>query len=126
MTDCWECEHLEKRTGGFQYCLANNGRRNVDANHDHCDDHQTMTQPLSPTAQAVLTAANAAYWSTEVMCPNDADVIAVAAIRALVEQTLPEERPPLMMRGHELERLCERQHLRTQQLAVAAELEGVG
>lgn len=37
---------------------------------------------LSSAAQAVLDAANDAYWSTEEMCPNDAEVIAAAALRA--------------------------------------------
>lgn len=41
-----------------------------------------MTE-LSPAAQAVLTAAKDAYWSTEEMCPNDAEVIAAAALRAV-------------------------------------------
>ena len=38
MTDCWDCIHLEKRRGGFQYCLLNGGRINVDANKDRCDE----------------------------------------------------------------------------------------
>lgn len=39
MNDCWDCTHLEKRCGGFQYCLKDIGvRRNVDANKDRCDD----------------------------------------------------------------------------------------
>ena len=38
MNDCWDCIHLEKRTGGFQYCLLYGGRRNVDANKSRCDD----------------------------------------------------------------------------------------
>jgi len=39
MSDCWECRHLEKRVGGFQYCLLY-GRRNVDANKDRCDNYE--------------------------------------------------------------------------------------
>ena len=35
--DCWSCTHLEKRCGGFQYCLLSGGRRNVDANKDRCE-----------------------------------------------------------------------------------------
>ena len=46
MPTCWGCKHLEKRTGGFQYCLLL-GRRNVDANKDRCDefDLEAMTTP---------------------------------------------------------------------------------
>jgi len=63
MSTCWDCKHLDKRTGGFQYCLLL-GRRNVDANKDRCDefDLETMTTPpLSPAAQAVLDAVNAVF-----------------------------------------------------------------
>jgi hypothetical protein len=41
MNDCWECVHLEKRRGGFQYYLLRDGvRRNVDANRDRCEDYE--------------------------------------------------------------------------------------
>lgn len=43
--DCWDCEHLEKRSGGFQYCLLNGGRRNIDANHDRCVYYKREPQP---------------------------------------------------------------------------------
>jgi hypothetical protein len=36
MNDCWDCEHLEKRCGGFQYCLLDGYRRNIDANKARC------------------------------------------------------------------------------------------
>jgi hypothetical protein len=39
MTDCWDCIHLEKRCGGFQYCLRY-GRRNIDANKSRCEDYE--------------------------------------------------------------------------------------
>jgi len=42
----------------------------------------TDPTPLSPAAQAVLNAANNAYWLWDQMCPADADVIAAAALRA--------------------------------------------
>ena len=42
---------------------------------------------LSPAAQAVLDAAFSAYWSAEQEAPNDAHVIAAAALRAAVVQT---------------------------------------
>ncbi len=78
---------------------------------------------LSPTAQAVIDAAE------RTAIPKDLPfgmlrLELAAGIGALVAQTLPEEHPPLMMRGHELERLVERQRIRAKQLAVAAELEG--
>ena len=38
MNDCWDCIHLEKRVGAFQYCLLNQSRRNVDANNDRCSE----------------------------------------------------------------------------------------
>jgi hypothetical protein len=79
-----------------------------------------MNKPLSPTAQAVLDAFTADNYG--VCLEGDPERIA-AAIRALAESTLPEESSPLMMRGHELERLCERQRLRAEFLAVAAEIE---
>ena len=41
---------------------------------------------LSPAAQAVLDAANNAYWLWDQMCPADADVIAAAALRAAAWQ----------------------------------------
>jgi hypothetical protein len=41
---------------------------------------------LSPAAQAVRDAAFSAYWSAEQEAPNDAHVIAAAALRALADQ----------------------------------------
>jgi hypothetical protein len=54
MADCWDCVMLEPRCGGFQYCLRNGGRRNVDANRDRCSSYQIVTKeattaPLSQT-----------------------------------------------------------------------------
>lgn len=52
MNDCWDCIHLEKRCGGFQYCIRY-GRRNVDANRARCSNYQTEllidipTKPMS-------------------------------------------------------------------------------
>ena len=50
-----------------------------------------MTQQLSPAAQAVLDAANNAYWLWDQMCPADANVIAAAALRAAADQATPEK-----------------------------------
>jgi len=44
---------------------------------------------LSPTAQAVRDAAFSAYWSAEQEAPNDAHVIAAAALRAAADQVVP-------------------------------------
>jgi hypothetical protein len=81
-----------------------------------------MTQ-LSPTAQAVIAKISASD------CIARGDVyygmVAAAAIRALVEQTLPEEPEPAGIyheytwQKHYRE---ERQRIRSQQLAVAQEL----
>ena len=51
-----------------------------------------MTQQLSPAAQAVSDAAFDAYWSTEVEAPNDHNVIAAAALRALADHVVPVDR----------------------------------
>jgi hypothetical protein len=48
-----------------------------------------MPTPLSPAAQAIAKAAWAAYWSSEAMAPNDAEVIAAAALRAAADQAHP-------------------------------------
>ena len=40
---------------------------------------------LSPAAQAVRDAAFSAYWSAEQEAPNDAEVIAAAALRAAAQ-----------------------------------------
>lgn len=45
---------------------------------------------LSPQAQAVRDAAFSAYWSAEQEAPNDAEVIAAAALRAAADQVAPE------------------------------------
>jgi len=45
-----------------------------------------MTELLSPAARAVLDAAFSAYWSAEQEAPNDAHVIAAAALRAAADQ----------------------------------------
>lgn len=47
MNDCWDCIHLEKRCGGFQYCFRY-GRRNVDANKARCEDYQVIANPTKP------------------------------------------------------------------------------
>jgi hypothetical protein len=79
------------------------------------------SDPLSPDAQAVLDAVvDGAQWPFHVI----ARPMATATIRAAVDRVLPHENAPLLMRGNELERLCQRQHSRSLFLAIAAELEG--
>ena len=72
---------------------------------------------LSPAAQAVLDAAYT------LPLKNGQPSIA-AAVRALADQVVPHEEVQLLLRGHELERLCQRRHIRAQLLAIAAELKG--
>jgi len=45
---------------------------------------------LSPAAQSVLDAAFSAYWSAEQEAPNDAHVIAAAALRAAADGCNPD------------------------------------
>jgi hypothetical protein len=73
---------------------------------------------LSPAAQAVRDAAFSAYWSTEQEAPNDAHVIAAAALRAAADQVVPSN--ALYARS-----CCEfvGEQCRTQLLAIATELE---
>jgi hypothetical protein len=81
-----------------------------------------MTTPLSPAALAIWDAFSDAY---EVQGPlEDMGQPLAAALRAAADQVVPHEVVPPLLKGHELERLCQRQHSRTQFLAIAAELEG--
>ena len=76
---------------------------------------------LSPAAQAVLNAANNAYWLWDQMCPADADVIAAAALRAAADQVVPDD--AVEPRNY-LPMAMECQRIRRELLAIAAELEG--
>jgi hypothetical protein len=79
----------------------------------------TNPTPLSPAAQAVLDAANNAYWLWDQMCPADANVIAAAALRAAADQVVPEF-------AHDDNDIYGETMLdiRHKLLAIAAELEG--
>ena len=80
---------------------------------------------LSPAAQAVIDAAAKAYWKPDEMCPADPDDIAAAALRAAVEQVLPQEGNGFDQ-GDTLIALAkrdERSRLRLEFLAIATELE---
>jgi hypothetical protein len=80
-----------------------------------------MTQ-LSPTAQDLAQVLMDAAVGYPVFATRKR---IAAAIRSLVEQTLPEE-PNWADSDYDHEVWSMMQSLRTQQLAVAAELEGVG
>ena len=71
---------------------------------------------FSPQAQAVLDAANKAYWLWDEMCPADAGTIAAAALNAVADQVVPPDpdRPGRWDRADEI---------RFQILAIATELE---
>jgi hypothetical protein len=73
---------------------------------------------LSPAAQAVFDAADG-------MEPRQYRGRALAAaLRAAVDQVVPDEKAPKMMHLLDLERLAARQHTRARFLAIAAELDG--
>jgi hypothetical protein len=81
-------------------------------------------RPLSPQAQAIMDVYHAAPVVGVGLDAADRLGIA-AAIKALVQQTLPEEPEyPMGTCGIKQLQREERDRLRTQQLAVAAELEG--
>lgn len=86
---------------------------------------------LSPTAQAVLNAANGAcsYGPDDVL--NDSRQIAAAAIRAVADQVVPDEHRPSADKDYYLnnwtkhmDQYYQRQQTRVELLAIAAELEG--
>jgi hypothetical protein len=82
------------------------------------------TPPLSPAAQAVLDAVDKVCVTTFLLTRRD---VAAAAIRALVDQTLPEEVCPTWDGSGDdadVDGLLSRMIIRAQQLAIAAELAG--
>ena len=88
---------------------------------------------LSPEAQAVLNAANGANSYGPDDCLNESRWIAAAALRAAADQVVPEQSEPpcgesepwpqsyQLMADSKWE---QRQKIRTDLLAIAAELEG--
>jgi len=83
---------------------------------------------LSPAAQAVLDAANGALSYGPDGCFNESRWITAAALRAAADQVVPEEPSPTGMRpcgemysAREIRR-AERMKLRSEILAIAAEL----
>ena len=80
-----------------------------------------MTEPLSPAAQAVMIAGTMGNQNV-VNDPVYRQCVA-AALRAAADQVVPHEVVPPRMKRHELQQLYQRQYIRTQLLAIAAELE---
>ena len=76
---------------------------------------------ISPAALAVRDAAEK---ETDLDF-RFAPAIAAAALEAVADQVVPYEEVPVLMRGRDLDRLVQRQHTRTQLLAIAAELRGI-
>jgi hypothetical protein len=78
---------------------------------------------LSPAQKAL-----AAFIERHELCgPFDDDWVELclaAALEAVTDQVVPYEKAPDLMRSPDLERLAQRQHTRTQLLAIAAELRG--
>ena len=80
-------------------------------------EHAPGPEPLSPAAEAIFFAADG-------MQPRQYRGRALgAALRALADQVVPNEKAPVLMSGPDLERLAQRQHTRAQILAIANELE---
>jgi hypothetical protein len=81
-------------------------------------------RPLSPAAQAIVEAFDDRHENCGQWDDDWQEQCLAAALFAVADQVMPHEVVPPLMKGHELERLCQRQHSRTQLLAIAAELEG--
>ena len=75
---------------------------------------------LSPQAQAVRAAAQAAYWLPDQECPGEPDAIAAAALRAAADQACPSD---AMEPRNYLPMAMENDRIRSELLAIAAELE---
>ena len=76
---------------------------------------------LSPAAQSVRDAAFSAYWSAEQEAPNDAHVIAAAALRAAADQVQMDG--PLGDTDADAGVFAAHNAIRAHFLAIAAELE---
>ena len=84
-------------------------------------EHAPGPGPLSPAAQAIDHAIAARIYLLGEIAPSRQ--VAAAALRALADQVVPQEKAPVLMSGPYLERLAQRQHTRAQILAIATELE---
>lgn len=76
------------------------------------------------TAQKALATFNRRYESCGWFDDDWAQQCFAAALEAVADQVVPYEKAPNLMRSPDLERLAQRQHTRTQLLAIAAELRG--
>ena len=76
---------------------------------------------LSPAAQAMLDA----MYEVNMDFDGENATLAAAALEAVADQVVPCEEVPVLMRGRDLDRLVQRQHTRTQLLAIAAEPRGI-
>lgn len=84
-------------------------------------EHAPGHEPLSPAAQAIVAAFNDRYelhWEK-----NWREACLASALRALADAVVMKESAPVLMRGPDLERQCQRQHTRKQILSIATELE---
>ena len=59
---------------------------------------------LSPQAQAVKKSADDAYWLWDQMCPADAEIIAVAVLREVVNQL---QQSPGVVMCYDILELCD-------------------
>ena len=59
---------------------------------------------LSPQAQAVKKSADDAYWLWDQMCPADANIIAVAVLREVVNQL---QQSPGVVMCYDILELCD-------------------
>ena len=88
-------------------------------------EHAPGPEPLSPAALSPAAQAmyDAWYEAIDAYSECDPPPQLAAALRALADAVVPEEPVPVLMRGPDLERLCQRQHTRKQILSIATELE---
>jgi hypothetical protein len=79
--------------------------------------------PLSPAAQAVLDSANSRNSYGPDDCLNESRWIAAAALRAAVDQVVPQRRKPMYADSSEESAWSAQQDTREELLSIAAELE---
>jgi hypothetical protein len=92
-------------------------------NRFYSGENYIMTkQKYSPTTQAVSDAAERVCWDWGNLCPASADTIAAAALRAAVNEVLPENANPV---GDEHDDAREDQWMRIRYkfLSIISELE---
>ena len=80
---------------------------------------------LSPAAQAVLAAFGEHPLHGDHIVNDLIKGALPAALETVADQVVPCEKAPDLMSSPDLERLAQRQHTRTQLLAIAAEPRGI-